>query len=542
MDLREVLRHLQVTSNLSAIRRATGLNRRTLFRYRAWAQAQGLLGAGAASSEPPLPPLESLQQLAATTLRTPAPPQTVSSVEPYRELVLHLHAQGVEGTAMLQRLRERGYAGTLSSRYRFLHRLDSLDPARRRGSRAAVVRIEREPGSEAQVDVGYAGRLINPQTGALRKAWAFVTLLAYSRHQYVEFVFDQQLETWIALHRHAFAFFGGVPWRVVLDNRKAGVTRACFDDPQIQPTYRECAEHYGFLLAPCAPRTPQHKGKVEQGGVHYVKRNFLAGRPPTTVSQANADVLAWCRMTAGQRLHGTTKVPPLQRFEATEWAQLRPLPPTPYDLAQWKRVTLHRDGYVVFEQAFYSAPFRRIGHALWVRGGSQQVRIYTADYALVATHTRARRPGERLTHPDHLPPEKVPGARWTRATCRALAAEVGTATTQFVQTLLDDPVVDRHPRAVRVLKLRTSVGDARLEAACARALRFGDLTYATLKRILDQRLEAEPPQATPAAGAAPARTFVCSASELLGHLFGVGVGGPGGASGGANAGGGATWN
>ncbi len=111
-----------------------------------------------------------------------------------------------------------------------------------------------------------------------------------------------------------------------------------------------------------------------------------------------------------------------------------------------------------------------------------------------------------------------------------------------MQTLLDDPVVDRHPRAVRVLKLRTSVGDARLEAACARALRFGDLTYATLKRILDQRLEAEPPQATPAAGAAPARTFVRSASELLGHLFGVGVGGPGGASGGANAGGGATWN
>ena len=361
MDLREVLRHLQVTSNLSAIRRATGLNRRTLFRYRAWAQAQGLLGAGAASSEPPLPPLESLQQLAATTLRTPAPPQTVSSVEPYRELVLHLHAQGVEGTAMLQRLRERGYAGTLSSRYRFLHRLDSLDPARRRGSRAAVVRIEREPGSEAQVDFGYAGRLIDPQTGALRKAWAFVMLLAYSRHQYVEFVFDQQLETWIALHRHAFAFFGGVPCRVVLDNLKAGVTRACFDDPQIQPTYRECAEHYGFLLAPCAPRTP--RAQRESGaGRRPLRQAQLPGGPAADDRDPGQRRRAgWCRMTAGQRLHGTTKVPPLQRFEQTERAQLRPLPPTPYDLAQWKRVTLHRDGYVVFEQAFYSAPFRRIG-------------------------------------------------------------------------------------------------------------------------------------------------------------------------------------
>ena len=522
MDLREVLRYLQVTSNISAIQRATGLNRRTISRYRVWARAQGLL-----DPDRRLPPLESLQQVAATTLHALAPPQTVSSVEPYRELVVELSAQGIEGTAILQRLRERGYAGTLSSLYRFLHRLDP--PVR---ARQAVVRIEREPGSEAQVDFGSAGRLVDPRTGELRKAWAFVMVLAYSRHQYVEFVFDQRLETWIALHRHAFAFFGGVPHRVVLDNLKAGVTRACFDDPQIQPTYRECAEHYGFLVAPCAPRTPEHKGKVEQGGVHYVKRNFLAGRPPTTLSQANADVLDWCRMTAGQRRHGTTKVPPLQRFAATERARLQPLPPTPYDLAHWKRVTLHRDGYVVFDQAFYSAPFRLIGHLLWVRGGSQEVRIYTTDYALVATHARAQRPGERLTHPDHLPPEKVPGALWTRATCSALAAEVGAATTHFVQTLLDDPVVDRHPRAVRVLKLRATVGDARLEAACARALHFGDLTYATLKRILEQRLEAEPAPAVPAA--APARTFVRSATELLGHLFGVG--GPGG------AGGGAAWN
>ena len=513
MDIRNLVRHFQATSNLSAVQRATGLNRRTLARYRTWAQTHGLL-----DPDRPLPALEELQQLVATTLEPPSPPQTVSSVEPYRALVVQLQAQGVAGTAILQRLRERGYAGTLSSLYRFLHRLEPRLPK-------ATVRIERAPGSEAQVDFGYAGRLIDPTTGGLRKAWAFVMVLAYSRHQYVEFVFDQSLPTWIALHRHAFAFFGGVPHRVVLDNLKAGITRACFDDPQIQPTYRECAEHYGFLVAPCAPHTPEHKGKVEQGGVHYVKRNFLGGRAPTLLPQANAEVLEWCRTTAGRRVHGTTKVPPLERFEATERAQLKVLPPTPYDLATWKRVTLHRDGYVVFEQAFYSAPFRLIGQPLWVRGGSQEVRLYTADYALVATHARAQQPGERLTHPDHLPPEKVPGALWTRETCRGLAADVGPATTQFVQALLEDPVVDRHPRAVRVLKLRPAVGAVRLEAACARALRFGDLTYATLKRILDQRLEAEPPP-PPVPVAAPARTFARTAAELLGHLFGgSGLGG-----------------
>jgi hypothetical protein len=95
-------------------------------------------------------------------LAVPPPPQTVSSVEPYREVVTQLHAQGVEGTAIWQRLRERGYAGTLSSVYRFLHRLEPHRPS-------ATVRVEREPGSEAQVDFGYAGRMFDPGTGAFRK-------------------------------------------------------------------------------------------------------------------------------------------------------------------------------------------------------------------------------------------------------------------------------------------------------------------------------------------------------------------------------------
>jgi hypothetical protein len=386
MDLRELLWYLQTTSNLRAIQRATGLHRRTIRRYQQWAATHGVL-------DQPLPPVEELHALMATTLELPSPPQTVSSVEPYREVVAQLHIQGVEGTAILQWLRERGYAGTLSSVYR---------------------------------------------------------------------------PTWIALHGDAFTFFGGVPHRVVLDNLKAGIVQACFDDPQVQSTYRECAKHYGFLLAPCRPWTPEYKGKVEQGGVHYVKRNFLGGRRPTLLTQANAAVCQWCLATAGQRSHGTTKEAPLDRFEAIERAQLKPLPATPYDLAVWKQVKLHRDCYVVFEQAFYSAPFRLIGQRLWVRGGSQEVRLYTTRYELVATHPRAPRPGARVTQPEHLPPEKLPGAFWTRESCRAL--------------------------------------------------HFGDLTYRTLQRILDQGLEAEALPVTPPP--VPACTFVRTAAELLGELAG----------------------
>ena len=124
-------------------------------------------------------------------------------------------------------------------------------------------------------------------------------------------------------HCHAFDYFGGVPQRVVIDNLKSAILRATQDDPLVQHAYRECAMHYGFLIAPCRVRTPQHKGKVEQGGVHYMARNFLGGREATDIAQANRDVQVWCREVAGQRTHGTTRQKSLQRFEQTERALLR---------------------------------------------------------------------------------------------------------------------------------------------------------------------------------------------------------------------------
>ena len=503
MDIRELLIHIRDNPSDRAVQRDTRVDRRTVQRYRRWALYHGLL-------TDPLPPLEDLHALLATTLDLPSPPQNVSSVEPYRAVVVELRQQGTEVAAIHHRLKERGYTGSYGSVYRFVRALEPQLPD-------ATVRVERAPGAEAQVDFGFAGRMIDPATGDLRKSWAFVMTLAWSRHQYVEFVFDQRVETWLRLHHQAFTFFGGVPQRLVIDNLKAAITKACQDDPQVQQAYRECAEHYGFRIAPCRPRTPEHKGKVESG-VHYVQRNFLGGRPVTLLPQANAEVRTWCLSTAGLRVHGTTRERPLERFQQTEQATLKPLPPTAYDLATWKVVKLHRDCYLTFANAYYSAPFRLIGQQLRVRGGTTTVRIYTMDYQLVATHTRAQQPGQRQTHPDHLPPHKLPGLHVTREGCTATAAEIGPATCEVVATLLDDPVVDHVQPAGRLLQLRERFSAERLEAACARALRFAEPNYRTVERILEQRLDDQLPTAP--AAPPPAQTFIRSAAELVGHPFG----------------------
>jgi transposase len=504
MDIRELLLHIRAGSSDRQIQRDAQADRRTVKRYRDWADAQGLLVG-------PLPSLEELQVLAEQTMPKQTPPQNTSTVEPYRDLVTKLVEENVEIAAIKCRLEERGFVGSYEAVYRFVRKLKPRPPE-------ATVRVERKPGEEAQVDFGYAGWMIDPDDGELHRTWLFVMLLSWSRYQYTEFVFDQKVETWLRLHRNAFAFFGGVPKRVVLDNLKAAIIKAVWDDPEVQQSYRQCAEHYGFLIAPCRPRTPEHKGKVEQGGVHYVKRNFLGGREPTTLTQANQDVLLWCQTTAGLRIHGTTKEKPLVCFQEIEQARLQPLPQTPYDTAVWKKAKLNRDCYVYFDHAYYSAPHRLIGQDLWVSGGIQFVRIYTLNHKLLATHDRARRPGERCTHLDHLPPDKVPGLILDRESCLVTAADVGTATLEVVQDLLGDPVVDRLYTAGRLLKLRHRFGDHRLEAACRRALHFSDSAYKTVKRILTQNLEDDP---LPEVVTAPQATaFVRSTEELVGSLAG----------------------
>lgn len=514
MDIRELILQMRRYSSDRAVQRNSGMHRQTVKRYRQWAAEQGLLTG-------PLPGVEVLEALVQQTLPEKPPPQNVSTLEPYRAVISQLRKEGVEMTAILQRLRERGYAGSYSSVRRFVKGLTTVQPE-------VFVRVECKPGEEGQADFGDAGWLLDPTSGQARRAWAFVMTLAWSRHQYVEFVFDQKLATWLLLHRHAFEFFGGVPERIVVDNLKAAIVHACFDDPLVQQAYRECAEHYGFLIAPCRPATPQHKGKVEQGGVHYVKRNFLAGREPALLTQANQDVRTWCNTTAGLRIHGTTREQPLVRFRQTEQGQLYPLPATPYDLAIWKEATVGRDGYVTFDNAYYSVPCRvPRGAKLRIRGGAQFVTIYTQQHELVATHDRAQRAGERVTHLAHLPANKVPGLLVSRESCRTTATTIGPATSQVVNLWLDDPAVDRLRTAGRLLRLGERYGNGALEAACTRALQFDEPAYATVKRILVTGIAATAPGVTatpPPSGNAPpprpAYTYARTAVELLGHLFG----------------------
>lgn len=431
---------------------------------------------------------------------------TVSSLEPLREVVQRWFDAGVQGSAIHAALkREHGFTGSYSAVRRMLQRMQAARPPE------VTVRLSFAPGEAAQVDFG-AGPVLTHPDGKPRRTWAFVMTLAHSRHQYVEFVWDQTVATWLGCHRRAFEWFDGVPERVIVDNAKCAIVKACRHDPLVQRAYAECAEGYGFRVEACPPHDPQKKGIVESG-VKYVKGNFLPTRRFRDLADLNAQVRTWVLEEAGQRRHGTTLQQPLVLF-ALERPLMRRLPAIAPDLGTWQRVSVHRDCHVQFDRAFYSAPFTHVGQELWLRATDNVVVLYE-DYRHLASHLRARRPGQRMTQRDHLPPQARAFFARDKAWCLARAADVGPRCTELVECLLADRVSERLRAAQGVLALGSRYGAQRLEVACERALTHDSAHYRTVKTILATDADLQPMVAPDTPAAYGNARFTRAAAELF---------------------------
>lgn len=499
--LRELVHRLRAGASQRAIAHDLGLARMTVQKYAQLAAAAGYLDA-----TQPLPEAAELLM----RLGPPAPPpRTPSTVEPYRAQVEQLLAAGVEQMTIFDRLRERGYTGSYSSIRRFVRTLRPASPK-------VTVRVHTGPGEEAQVDFGSAGTLLDPLGRRPRRAWIFVMTLSYSRHQYAELVFDQKISTWLACHRHAFEWFGGVPQRVVLDNLKAAILEAHLHDPVLGEAYRRQAQHYGFLISPNRPRTPEHKGKVENG-VHFAKRSFLAGQQFADLRGANAALRQWIQERAGTRDHGTTHRAPLAVFATEEQLYLQPLPGAPFELVEIKRAKVHPDCHAVLNGSYYSAPYRYIGRALDAWIFAHVVQLFDGA-ELVTTHVRARTRGQWMTRTEHYPSHKAAYLERTPAYCRRLATTIGPATTSVVEQLLAERPLDRLRSVQALLRLVEQVGNLRLEAACARALHFGDVRYRRIKEILNAALDQQP---LPSVSTPPDRSVTFAFERRAVEFFGT---------------------
>jgi transposase len=483
IDVVEVLEHWHAGRPKLVIAESLGLDVKTVRKYVAPAEVAGMVPGG-----PPVSRAEWAELVRGwfPELVDPrARSLTHPVIAPHRALIEAMLKTNTV-TTVHQRLRdEHELSVSLTSLRRYVW-AEFPDEAAR--DRVRVPRPPGDPGEEAQVDYGYLGRWMDPRIGRLRRVWAFVMVLAWSRHMFVRPVLSMDARSWSAAHVAAFTFFGGVPARLVIDNLGTGVTRADLYDPRINRAYAELAVHFGSLIDPARRQKPRDKPRVERP-MPYVRDSFWAGRDWASERHMQEGALRWCGEVAGVRAHRSLDgASPLSLFEAVEAATLRPLPAVPFELATWSTPKVGPDCHVKVGKALYSVPWRHIGRQVDAREGERTVEVFV-DGAVVKTWGRVTK-GRMTDHTD-FPPEKVAFFMRTPVWCRRRAAELGPAVAALVDALLERPVLARLRSAQGVIGLADRHDPARLDAACARALLVGDPAYRTVKGILAAGTEHE---------------------------------------------------
>ena len=502
VEVREVVRLWSGGKSLRAITRLTGLDRKTVRRY-----VEAIKEAGCRQGEPATDALVG-------------------------EVIGRVRAQGpgVRGEAWAACVKHRGLlAGWLKDDvplskvqellwrharvvvpYRTLHRYAARELGF--GGRRVTVRVaDGKPGEELQLDFGAVGWLREGERR--RRLWALVLTAVVSRHQFVWLAYRQSVADVVAGCEAAWAFFGGVFRVLIPDNLKAIVTAPDRDAPRLNPAFLEYAQARGFTVDPARVRHPQDKGRVERA-VQYVQTSLFAGETFSTLVEAQAAAERWCRVTAGERIHGTTRQRPAEHFAREERQLLLPASEEPYEVAPWSQARVQRDHHLSAGKALYSVPTAYIGERVEVRKGRDLVRIYHRGQ-LIKVHPRVD-PGQRSTDPTDYPPGVRELACRDQQALLAQAREAGAAIGVYAERLLDAPQPWSRMRHVyRLLGLVRRYAAPAVEQACTRALEADVVDVTRVVRMVEQAVEQRPlpVRLRPGDGAHHELRFLRQASE-----------------------------
>jgi len=355
-----------------------------------------------------------------------------------------------------------------------------------------VMRQLHKAGEKTFVD--YAGMKmpwVDVATGELQEAEIFVGCLGASQYIFVEASATQQLADWITSHIHLFEFFGGVSEILVPDNLLSGVTKAHRYDPDVNVNYQHFAEHYGVAIVPARVAKPRDKAKVENA-VGIVERQILAPlRHHTFTSIGEINLAIKKSLTVlNQQSFQKMKTSRRELFETIDKPALKPLPVTRYQYAEWKKAKVNLDYHVVFDDHYYSVPYRTIGKVIEVRVTNKTVECFSAQQR-IALHVRSFKKYQFTTVDEHMPTAHQEHHQYSEARLKNWAHRIGANTLAFIQHMIDARHFPQqaYRACLGLLRLSKTYGEARLEKACAKGLMIGATRYQQIQSLLKNKLE-----------------------------------------------------
>jgi transposase len=358
-----------------------------------------------------------------------------------------------------------------------------------------VMRQVHKAGEKTFVD--YAGMTvpwIDPSTGEIHEAQIFVGCLGASQFIFVEATATQQLPDWIQSHVRMWEYFGGVSQVVVPDNLKAGVHKAHRYDPDINANYQRLGEHYRFAIVPARVNEAKDKAKVENA-VGIAERQILAPMRHITftgIAEINASIkprLEQLNQQPFQKMKTTRRA----LFEEIDRPALKPLPPEKYHYVEWAKTKVHIDYHVVFDNHYYSVPYKYIHHEVDLCITTQIIECFYRGVR-IASHPRSHQRYKHSTLTEHMPPAHRAHADWSPERIKRWAVKIGPCTMKFISGLIESRAFPEqaYRACLGVLRLGTRYGEERLERACTLALESGATRYKQVELMLKNKLDVIP--------------------------------------------------
>ena len=321
-----------------------------------------------------------------------AEPLRPSIVDPYLPFVrqtLEQHPR-LRATRIHQMIRDRGYSGSVEQLRRVVARM-------RPQPHEAFLRLQVFPAEQAQVDWAYFGSVMVGR--AKRQLSCFVITLSWSRALYLEFFFDQTMESFLRGHVNAFRSFNCAARVALYDNLKSAVLERHGSQIHFNPRLLELAAHYHFVPRPCQVRAGNQKGRVERA-IRYVRDSFWAARNFTTLEECNRQALKWRDEVAHQRPWPDDRNRTVAQAFIDEQPRLLPLPLHAFSADCVIAVHSAKTIYVRFDGNDYSIPPEAVGRSLMLAASDTEVRVLDGARE-IARHRRSYNRQQLVLDPAH---------------------------------------------------------------------------------------------------------------------------------------------
>jgi transposase len=356
---------------------------------------------------------------------------------------------------------------------------------------SVVLRQPHRAGEKSFVDYCDGLAIFNEHTGERIPTELFVGTLGASSYTFAYATASQALPLWLDCHARMYEFFNGVSAITVPDNLRSGITTPDRYEAEVNPSYRELAEHYGTCIIAARVRKPRDKAKVE-AAVLVAQRWILAAlrhRRFYHLADLNA-AIAELLVRLNDRVMRHVKQSRRQLYERLDRPALKPLPARPYEYAEWKQVGVNIDYHVSFDEHFYSVPYTLVGETLWCRSTQHTIELLLKGKR-VTSHVRSFVKYEYSTHPEHRPASHRAHLEWTPSRLIDWGRSIGAHTATVIEHVIrSKPHPEQGYRsALGILRLSRKFSAERLELACARSLDIRSPHYRTIKTMLKQRME-----------------------------------------------------